>query len=63
MSNFDLEEKIIEKIILPYKILWKILVFLLTLSIIGNIYLSMKKIDITLIANDNKESTIEQTNG
>lgn len=63
MSNFDLEEKIIEKIILPYKILWKILAFLLTLSIIGNIYLSMKKIDITLIANDNKESTIEQTNG
>lgn len=61
MLNIDEDEKIIQIIIKPYKILSKVLGILLFVSICGNIYLSVKKVDITLIANDNEQSNIKQT--
>ena len=61
-ANFEYEDRIIDRIVKPYQILSTILGILLFISIIGNIYLSTKKVDITLIANNNKKSDITQTN-
>ena len=61
-TNFEYEDKIIDKIVKPYQILSIVLGILLFVSIIGNIYLSIKKVNITLIANNNKKSDITQTN-
>jgi len=61
-ANFEYEDKIIDRIVKPYQILSAILGILLFISIIGNIYLSTKKVDITLVANNNKKSDITQTN-
>lgn len=61
-ANFEYEDKIIDRIVKPYQILSIVLGILLFISIIGNIYLSTKKVDITLIANNNKKSDITQTN-
>lgn len=62
MINIDEVDKLADKISKPYIILSKILGILLTISIIGNIYLSVKKVDITLIANNNKQSDVVQSN-
>lgn len=62
MINIDEVDKLADKISKPYIILSKILSILLTISIIGNIYLSVKKVDITLIANNNKQSDVTQSN-
>ena len=62
MINIDEVDKLVDKVAKPYIILSKILGILLTISIIGNIYLSVKKVDITLIANNNKQSDVAQTN-
>lgn len=62
MINIDEVDKLADKISKPYIILSKILGILLTISIIGNIYLSVKKVDITLIANNNKQSDVTQSN-
>lgn len=62
MINLDEINQIVDKMIKPYIILSKILAFLLFLSIIGNIYLATKKVDITLIANNNKQSDVLQQN-
>lgn len=62
LINFDEEDKLLDKMIKPYIILSKILVILLFISIIGNIYLSVKKVDITLVANNNKQSDVLQQN-
>lgn len=62
MINIDEVDKLADKISKPYITLSKILGILLTISIIGNIYLSVKKIDITLIANNNKQSDVTQSN-
>lgn len=61
-ANFEYEDKIIDRIVKPYQILSIVLGILLFISIIGNIYLSTKKVDITLVANNNKKSDITQTN-
>ena len=60
--DIDIEDRIIDKMIKPYIILSKILFVLLLISVIGNIYLATKKVDITLIANNNKQSDVTQTN-
>lgn len=60
--DIDIEDRIIDKMIKPYIILSKILFILLLISVIGNIYLATKKVDITLIANNNKQSDVTQTN-
>ena len=62
MINVDEVDKLVDKVAKPYITLSKILGILLTISIIGNIYLSVKKVDITLIANNNKQSDVAQTN-
>lgn len=61
-ANFEYEDKIIDRIVKPYQILSIVLGILLFISIVGNIYLSTKKVDITLVANNNKKSDITQTN-
>ena len=60
--NFDEEDKLLDKMIKPYITLSKILTILLFISLIGNIYLSIKKVDITLIANNNQQSDVLQQN-
>lgn len=60
--DFDEEDKLLDKMIKPYIILSKILGILLFISVIGNIYLSVKKVDITLVANNNKQSDVLQQN-
>lgn len=62
MINIDEVDKLVDKVAKPYITLSKILGILLTISIIGNIYLSVKKVDITLIANNNKQSDVAQSN-
>lgn len=62
MIDIDKDDKLIDKFIKPYIILSKVLGILLFISIIGNIYLSIKKVDITLIANNNKQSDVLQQN-
>lgn len=61
-KDIDLEDRIIDRIIKPYQILSFVLGILLFISIIGNIYLAIKKVEITLVANNNKSSDITQTN-
>lgn len=61
-KDIDLEDRIIDRITKPYINLSKILSILLLISIIGNIYLATKKVEITLVANNNKSSDIVQTN-
>lgn len=60
--DFDKIDKLVDKVSKPYITLSKILAILLFISVIGNIYLATKKVDITLIANNNKTSDITQTN-
>lgn len=60
-KDIDLEDRIIDRITKPYINLSKILSILLLISIIGNIYLATKKVEITLVANNNKSSDITQT--
>lgn len=62
MIDIDKDDKLIDKFTKPYIILSKVLGILLFISIIGNIYLSVKKVDITLIANNNKQSDVLQQN-
>ena len=58
--DFDEEDKIIDKIVKPYVLITKILSILLALSVLGNIYLSTKNVNITLNANKNEQSDINQ---
>lgn len=58
--DFDEEDKIIDKIVKPYILITKILSILLALSVLGNIYLSTKNVNITLNANKNEQSDIKQ---
>ena len=60
LYNIDIEDKILDKMIKPYIICIKILSILLILSVIGNIYLSTKNVNIKLVANKNTESNINQ---
>lgn len=60
-KDIDLEDRIIDRITKPYQILSSVLGILLLISIIGNIYLATKKVEITLVANNNKSSDITQT--
>lgn len=58
-------EKIIElaKILAkPYKIATYILALLLSISVIGNIYLATQEVEVIFNADDNIESVISQTN-
>lgn len=61
----DLEELIkLSKIVArPWFIATIVLLFLLILSICGNIYQATKGVDVTFDANSNIESSINQTNG
>lgn len=59
-------EKIIElakEIARPYKITMYILAVLLIASVIGNIYLATKEIEVNIEADQNSESVITQTQG
>lgn len=58
--NLDIEDKILEKMIQPYRFSIKLLSILLLISVIGNIYLTTKQVNIVFTANENTESTIEQ---
>lgn len=58
--NFDLEDKLLEKMIQPYRFSVKLLSILLLISLIGNIYLTTKQVNIVFTANKNTESTIKQ---
>ena len=58
--NFDLEDKLLEKMIQPYRFSVKLLSILLLISLIGNIYLTTKQVNIAFTANKNTESTIKQ---
>ena len=60
LTDLDKEDKILDKMIQPYMICIKILSILLILSILGNVYLSTKNVNITLTANKNTESNIKQ---
>ncbi len=60
MNNIDEEDKIFDKLAKSYIFIIKLLSFLLILSIIGNIYLTTKQINITFSANKNTSSNIEQ---
>lgn len=62
LINFDLEDKILDKMLQPYKFAIKILGILLVLSVIGNIYLTTRQVNITFTANENTESNINQRN-
>lgn len=58
--NFDLEDKLLDKMIQPYRFSVKLLSILLLISLIGNIYLTTKQVNIVFTANKNTESTIKQ---
>lgn len=58
--NFDVEDKLLDKMIQPYRFSVKLLSILLLISLIGNIYLTTKQINIVFTANKNTESTIKQ---
>lgn len=58
--DFDKEDEIIDKMVKPYVFIAKLLAILLSLSILGNIYLSTKNVNITLNANKNAQSDIKQ---
>ena len=58
--NFDLEDKLLNKMIQPYRFSVKLLSILLLISLIGNIYLTTKQVNIVFTANKNTESTIKQ---
>lgn len=58
--NIDLEDKILEKMIQPYRFSIKLLSILLLISVIGNIYLTTRQVNIVFTANKNTESTIKQ---
>lgn len=58
--NIDLEDKILEKMIQPYRFSVKLLSILLLISVIGNIYLTTRQVNIVFTANENTESTIKQ---
>lgn len=60
LLDIDKEDKLVDKMIKPYLFCIKILSILLILSIIGNIYLSTKNVNIKLVANKNTESSINQ---
>lgn len=60
LYNIDEEDKVLDKMIKPYLICIKILSILLFLSVLGNIYLSTRDVNITLNANKNTESNINQ---
>lgn len=60
LLDIDKEDKLIDKMIKPYLFCIKILSILLLLSIICNIYLSTKTVNIKLVANKNIESNINQ---
>lgn len=60
LLDIDKEDKLIDKMIKPYLFCIKILSILLFLSIICNIYLSTKNVNIKLVANKNTESNITQ---
>lgn len=60
LLDIDKEDKLIDKMIKPYLFCIKILSILLLLSIICNIYLSTKTVNIKLVANKNTESNINQ---
>ena len=60
LLDIDKEDKLVDKMIKPYLFCIKVLSFLLILSIIGNIYLSTKNVNIKLVANKNTESNINQ---
>lgn len=60
MYNIDEKDNILDKMIKPYQICIKILAILLFLSVIGNIYLSTREINIKFVANKNTESNINQ---
>ena len=59
-------EKIIElaKILAkPYKITTYILAVLLVISLLGNIYLATQEVEVTLEADHNTESVVNQSQG
>lgn len=58
--NFDVEDKLLDKMIQPYRFSVKLLSILLLISLIGNIYLTTKQVNIVFTANKNTESTIKQ---
>lgn len=60
LINIDLEDKILDKMIQPYRFSIKLLSILLIISIIGNIYLTTRQVNITFTANKNTESNINQ---
>lgn len=58
--NFDLEDKLLDKMIQPYRFSVKLLSILLLISLIGNIYLTSKQVNVIFTANKNTESEILQ---
>lgn len=60
LINFDIEDKLLDKMIQPYRFSIKLLSILLLISLIGNVYLTTKQVNIVFTANKNTESTIEQ---
>ena len=60
LINIDLEDKILDKMIQPYRFSIKLLSILLIISLIGNIYLTTKQVNIIFTANKNTESMIKQ---
>lgn len=60
LINIDLEDKILEKMVQPYRFSVKLLSILLIISVIGNIYLTTKQVNIVFTANENTKSTIKQ---
>lgn len=60
LINIDLEDKILDKMIQPYRFSIKLLSILLIISVIGNIYLTTRQVNITFTANKNTESNINQ---
>lgn len=60
LINFDEEDKLLDKMIQPYRFSIKLLSILLLISLIGNVYLTTKQVNIVFTANENTESTIEQ---
>lgn len=60
LINIDLEDKILDKMIQPYRFSVKLLSILLIISVIGNIYLTTKQVNIIFTANENTKSMIKQ---
>ena len=56
MNDIEEEDVIFDKLLKPYIFIIKMLSILLILSIIGNIYLTTKNVNITLTANKNIDS-------